>query len=274
MKKLSIILLILGLTASGALADNIWRGSGESTPHDTPEGTTEINDIDTVIFQEAIDPLERLLEDYREGAELTYSSGSTLIITPGQIACQNAAGTRVLFSESTANINATFAANLDTGSESGSKTYYVYGIASLTSKTFTIKFSTSSSAPTGSDYFVRLGSFYNNSSSNINLTITNDNNLYGLVLGSWVSKSTGTSYLASTDGFVVAWTQTSAAVNPLQLIGYSNSSSPPTTVRVRSEDRTQSDSTAESVTFPVKKGDYYKVTVSGASATMYWIPNQ
>jgi len=155
-------------------ADHIWRGVG-AIANDTLKGTTEFNDIDTTIFQEAIDPLERLLKDYREGAQLTYNSGATLRITPGQIACQNAAGTRVLFSESTANIDATFAANLDTGSEANSTTYYVYGIGSLTSGTFTIKFSTSSSAPTGSTYFVKLGSFYNNSSGDIEQVFNEDN---------------------------------------------------------------------------------------------------
>ena len=173
MKKTILTLILTFLVPFLAYADFQFQGT-LATPFETIDSDTLINDIGTTIYQEIVNPMERLLQEYRQGAKLTYSSGATLQVTTGQIATQNGAGTRTLFSESTTNINATFSSNLDTGSESNSTTYYVYGIGSLTSGTFTIKFSASATTPSGSDYYFKLGSFYNNSSGNIE-QISNDN---------------------------------------------------------------------------------------------------
>ena len=79
--------------------------------------------------------------------------------------------------------------------------------------------------------------------------------------GAWASKSNNTSYLAESDGFVVAMTNDSAA----QLSIYTDSANPPTTLRV-SERR---DYATTNCICPVKKGDYWKTT--GAS-TVFWLP--
>lgn len=86
--------------------------------------------------------------------------------------------------------------------------------------------------------------------------------------GSWLSRSNNTVYPAATDGFVNAF-------NPSELIldikGLTDGSNPPTTVRMHSQLNSFSIgvSNGGSIMFPVKKGDYWKVT---GAATVYWIP--
>ena len=60
----------------------------------------------------------------------------------------------------------------------------------------------------------------------------------------------------------------------MQLSGYTDSSATPSTLRSYASDATgASGSSGCSITFPVKKGDYYKCTYSVAdSAAMYFIP--
>jgi len=91
-------------------------------------------------------------------------------------------------------------------------------------------------------------------------------------LGSWVSKTVGTSYLAETDGFIVG------AIRARQPSGgesyvYTDSSNPPTTARVTA---VMWDGVAL-VPFcvAVRKNDYYKVTSGSESGYVpyaYWIP--
>lgn len=87
-------------------------------------------------------------------------------------------------------------------------------------------------------------------------------------LGAWASKTNNTSYLAEADGFVIAY----AGYSDLQyVIGYSDASNPPTTVRARC-DTYSSAAVVYSITFPVRKGNYYKVLGSTDVTTVWWIP--
>ena len=89
-------------------------------------------------------------------------------------------------------------------------------------------------------------------------------------LGSWASKTIGTSYLAATDGFVQVFT--GYCQNSTQHI-YSDSSNPPTTVRAAG--RHDGTTGINSLTSAVKLGDYYKATSTGSTTgneTMFWIP--
>jgi hypothetical protein len=51
--------------------------------------------------------------------------------------------------------------------------------------------------------------------------------------GSWASKSNDTAYEAETGGFVVGWAQGGGGGVSCSLIGYTDSSNPPTTIRYR-----------------------------------------
>lgn len=80
-------------------------------------------------------------------------------------------------------------------------------------------------------------------------------------LGSWSARSVATTYQAATDGFVVGILHT--------FIGYTDSSTPPTTQRVFANDPFWHNSFC----LPVKKDDYYKITGGGTPPTsIYWIP--
>jgi len=91
-------------------------------------------------------------------------------------------------------------------------------------------------------------------------------------LQAWASKTIDTVYQASTDGFVVATYQVAGTLGGL--LGYTDSSNPPTTQRAAN---TQYDATYNlngAITFPVRSGDYWKVTTSGTLNTsqISWVP--
>ena len=85
--------------------------------------------------------------------------------------------------------------------------------------------------------------------------------------GSWVSKSINTAYRANSDGFVCV---VSSGGNDVAILGYTDSSNPPTTLRTADRIIDAGSFTA-GITMPVKSGDYWKVEASG-SPTVYWIP--
>jgi len=89
--------------------------------------------------------------------------------------------------------------------------------------------------------------------------------------GSWVDKSSDYgAQQASTDGFVIGIT---IGGSDREYVGYSDSSSNPTTVRAYLS--TFPDGSEKgSFMFPVKKNDYWKITFSGGSGTLtaYWMP--
>jgi len=103
--------------------------------------------------------IDRLLSNYREGMKLTYSSASTIVVSAGEVVCSNSTGTTRKFRKNTSSTNVTFA-NIDTGAEAND-TYYIYAVADADATTATFKISLSSSAPSSTTYYKRLGSFVN-----------------------------------------------------------------------------------------------------------------
>lgn len=90
-------------------------------------------------------------------------------------------------------------------------------------------------------------------------------------LGDWLSRSIDTVYQAKTDGIVCA--KKEAADPSAHLTGFTDGSNPPTTERAHQKGAAIGDGV--SVTFPVKKDDYWKVakTAGGASTeAVFWIP--
>jgi hypothetical protein len=101
------------------------------------------------------------------------------------------------------------------------------------------------------------------------------------VLGSWAGKSLNTIYQATTDGFVIATISVAASESWGEIYGYTDSSPSPSTVRAKASagEWTNTDWAVKSnsLTMPVRSGDYWKVTrpSSGGTAptvTIYWIP--
>ena len=81
------------------------------------------------------------------------------------------------------------------------------------------------------------------------------------MFSAWESKSNDTVYEATTDGFVTAWRTPAGTIE-----AYSDGNNPPTTLRNYSS----SGNGNANVSFPVKKGDYWKVT--GATHGVFWMP--
>lgn len=216
--------------------------------------------------------LDTLISNYRRGYNLSYSSGSTLTASAGEIVVSNSGGTVRIFLSNSVSSNITFS-NIDTGAEASNTTYYVYcGTSTATDASCTFYISASSSSPTGVTYYARLGSFTNDGSSNIS-GIVNDNQASGYV-GAPSSKSFTTIYQALTDGDVQGFTGLQQHNGSFS--GYTDSSSSPTTV-VQYGAATffaGSPGNAFPIHFKVRKGDYYKVTESdGVGGTLYFVPS-
>jgi len=88
--------------------------------------------------------------------------------------------------------------------------------------------------------------------------------------GAWASRNKTTVYEAASDGFVVV--NYTSATTDSDILGYTNSSSPPTTVRCRLTTNSLNNPKSVSFTMPVKKGDFYKVTASAGTPTIFWVP--
>lgn len=269
-KLLSVIVLSSTLLICKAnkayCADQWFRGSGQAPLL----GTDLINDIDTASKNYAFDPLDRLVSGYREGVSVQYNDASTLTVTAGEIVVLDAAGTTKLMLRNAASTTVNWTM-IDTGSEAPSTTYYVYAVGASSSATsITFKISLSATAPTGVTYYKRIGYFYNNADSNI-ASIVNDNDVK--YIGTKSSKTYGATYQATTDGFVVAWSNNIGYLGSLS--GYSDSSSTPVTEVAFATGDTSENYINLFISFPVKKGDYYKVSGSGTdltNATIYFWP--
>ena len=83
------------------------------------------------------------------------------------------------------------------------------------------------------------------------------------------SVSTNTTYQAPTDGIVIAYTAKDGSSKELK--GLTDSSNPPTTVYQNEYDDPSTNSQL-SIVFPIKKDNYWKVEVSGTTATVKWLP--
>jgi len=191
MKKISAFLLSMVVSVN-AFAVSEWdktKPAGTDTIRVYPAAVTANN--------EAVD---RLLSNYREGLVLSYSSATTISVSAGEVTCSNAAGTVRRFRTNAAATNVTFG-DLDTGAEASGTTYYVYAVADTDSAAATFKVSASGSAPTGVTYYKRLGSFYNDVSSNIDQTLVdNDNDAFSAQVydSGWFYVSTSSGTIAKT----------------------------------------------------------------------------
>lgn len=114
--------------------------------------------------------------------------------------------------------------------------------------------------------------------TNVDLTIaakgTGQIKFSNKVFGTWdnATYTVDVAYLAASDGFV-CFSAISGVTNN-SLIGYTDASNPPTTVVARSGNNTNSDQL--SVSFPVKRGDYFKVALEDGTsltgASYRWLP--
>lgn len=258
-----LLILVFGVTTGYCAAR--WRDAST----DFFDGDlTEFNIIDTEVDEHMIDPLERLLTNARNGALVEYASAATVSVTAGQVTCSNVGGTLLQMRKNTSATTVEWT-DIDTGSEAASTTYYVYANCDADATTFTIKISTSASAPSGVTSYQKLGTFYNNSSSNIGY-ITNydgvghhDAPASDLAEGTY---SAGTTYQNTTGHkLLIVWYGYSAASggwHNLNQYGQIGEASATTTVmRCEIVDALAADKIQYcGGTFVVPEGWYWKVT--------------
>ena len=160
MKKLFLTFLIL-LMASTSYGASQWDKL-------EPLGTRNVSDLD-VYLPTNNEAQDRMLSNYRDGVEVFYASTSTITVSAGEIAIPNAAGSVIRYRKNTTATTVAWTAY--TGLEAESTQYYLYGVADTDATTFTVIISANSTTPQdGETYYKRIGSFYNNSSSNIDMT--------------------------------------------------------------------------------------------------------
>lgn len=158
MNKFLSSFLILAFLSSPVLAADQWT-KGD------PDGTEAPGTIDDIIRvnQAAQD---RLLNAMRRGVLLIPSTTNTLTVLEGEIAISNAAVSVVRYRETTSSTTITWS-DIDTGSEASATQYYVYATADTDITGMVFKISASSTSPSGSTYYRKIGYFYNNSSGEI-----------------------------------------------------------------------------------------------------------
>lgn len=254
MKRLLMMVLVLGL------AFNVYAGQWRAgTGASTIPGVTNASDIDTVSYDNIVEPLDRVLQDYRRSMAITYASASTITVSAGQVVVSNSTGSiRLMLSNSSAS-TLTWA-DIDTGSEAASTTYYIYSIAATAaSETATFKISTSATSPTGITYYQNIGSFYNDSSSNIDR-----NKIYDATDGTPLITAIY-SYGSSASSYTFKNSDMKFAYGSLTVAGSSNSS---ISNLPFSSTSTYSCTTAGNQTSLSVQYNYGMAKVSGSSATI------
>lgn len=118
--------------------------------------------------------LELLAENYR-GLEVRYSDTDELSITAGQAIISNVTGSiKRLRGNSSATVITI--SNLDTGSMAEGY-YYIYAVADASGSAIAFTFSVSDSAPTGYTQYKKIGWFYNETASVLDVTLMQFGNI-------------------------------------------------------------------------------------------------
>lgn len=223
----------------------------------------EITAIETLVgalgsSQAYSDSMKNLLSQFRRGCNLAYKTASDIYVRAGELTIKDSSN-NVRYRRNPSDTTVNWA-NIDTGGEASGTTYYVYAVADASGTTFSVVISTNSSAPTGYTFYVRLGYFYNDGSSNITQGgIVNDSFAPGL--GDWASKSLSTIYQAATDGFIVGSVN---GEDDYVFYLYTDSNSSPSTARARFGWGSSTTHCYIAFCCPIKKGDYYQIVRTGS----------
>lgn len=133
------------------------------------------------------------------------------------------------------------------------------------SETFGIADKTEKTAVVGDDLVIIADSEASNALKKVKVTNVKK-------LGAWTDVSVATAAAivqAATDGFVVVYY---AGTDLTEIKGYTDSASTPTTLRCNVTTASIGDPRLVTFTMPVRKGDYWKVTVSAGTPVIRWIP--
>lgn len=94
---------------------------------------------------------------------------NTITVRAGSVIIKNAGFTARMMRRNTSDTDIT-ATDIDTGAMADATYYYIYAVADSAATTFTVKFSLSSTAPTGLTNFELIGWFYNQAGGSLTIT--------------------------------------------------------------------------------------------------------
>jgi hypothetical protein len=100
----------------------------------------------------------------------TKASASTISVSTGTVFIKNSGQTNRIMRRNTSATTVT-ASDIDTGALADDTYYYLFAVADSAATTFTVKFSLSSTAPTGLTNFELIGWFFNQSAAALDITI-------------------------------------------------------------------------------------------------------
>ncbi len=259
-----IIPLIIVLSSPQCQGANNWR---EGTGENTPIGTEVVADVDVAIYQNMTDPLDRMLSRYRRKAKLVYASAATLTVETGEVMLSNSDGSVRLMQKNGSNTTVTWS-DLVSGSEASSTTYYVYAVQNtVTTSTFSVKISTSSSSPSGYTHYALLGSFRNGNQGDITRIANND---FFIKVGFGTAKTSGTVYQASTAGFIVVHADTSSGDSSTVTLDTREEVGDPWITRAAIEIDNDDHPDRSSMFGVVQPGEYYKTVETGSPNVDLW----
>lgn len=253
MRKILLAFLLLTIPAQDGFCTVQWNKGAPAA--------TDIKSIWPATSQANNSILDSLLQNYKRGLYLNYSSATALSIGAGEVVVSNVTGSARLFLVATTPTSIT-SSNLDTGSFSSSTTYYVYaGTSTVTDSAPTFYISLSSSAPSGVTYYAQLGNFTMDSSTNISALVDN----YGSTsyVGTKQSKSSNVIYQALTDGIFEATMICNNGGHGAEIA--TDSSSTPTTDVANVYNGSSGSFNYMPLMFPIRKGDYYELITSGCT---------
>lgn len=139
-----------------------------NTPNDELTALATMIGVLGVSQSKSVDFLDAIVNAIAPTVVFSYSSTTAIAYTIGRCFPQNSGGSQRVIRKNTA-ASTISGSNLDTGGPSFAinTTYYIYGNGDAVATTFTFKISTSSSAPSGTTIYQKLGGFATDSSGNI-----------------------------------------------------------------------------------------------------------
>ncbi len=294
MKRLTLLLLVLPrlalaqlaplagttVTATSASAAAVCAGCpvGSTTPADNSGGT-----FATVVLKDAV-PSITTAKVYRSGANLFLAGKQLLVIDGSGVGLS---GVALLASANTFSVGPQVFAS-DTSATAvkikgrvtgnvGSAFFYANNGTTLQGG---VQSTDTGSGDIALQAYGATGGvhLYTGGANHLDVDSAGTTTNYATANFTWNAKSVTTVYgPANTDGFVIVGNATITSGGQGTVSVLSDSSNPPTTARTQAVVGVAglTASVTSSLICPVKKGDYWEVTVSanGAASLIYWVPN-
>lgn len=171
MKKIFSLFLVTMLLVSNCYGVDIndWKRGDNSIP---VKGTDSVSDIDTLVSNYIVDPLDSLITHYDSGLNVYYTSDDVVTVAAGEVVCSNGAGTIRRMRKNTATTAVDFTAagvgGIDSGSARDDSSWFnIYAVADADATTFTAIAGKVGTALSDVTYYTKIGTCYNDAADNL-----------------------------------------------------------------------------------------------------------